>query len=73
MKTKDLEIVFYKTLGLPIIYRYYKLTNLDYLNLVALAFGFNNVKELKQETLKKLMNEKDEDLKARIRKVLKVI
>lgn len=71
MKTEDLEIVFYKVLDLPLAYGY-RLTNLDYLNLIALAFGFNNVKELRQETLKKLMNEKDEDLKARIRKILKV-
>ena len=66
MKTADLEMVFYKVLNLPLDYGY-RLTNLDYLNLIAIAFDFPTVKELRQETLKRLMESKDE----RVREVLR--
>lgn len=66
MKLGDLEIMFYKVLDLPLNYGY-RLTNLDYLNLIAIAFEYRSVKELREETLKRLMNNKDE----RVREVLR--
>jgi len=66
MKLGDLEIMFYKVLDLPLSYGY-RLTNLDYLNLIAIAFEYRSVKELREETLKRLMDSKDE----RVRKVLR--
>lgn len=66
MKLGDLEIMFYKVLDLPLNYGY-RLTNLDYLNLIAIAFEYRSVKELREKTLKRLMNNKDE----RVREVLR--
>ena len=66
MKTGDLEMVFYKVMDLPLDYGY-RLTNLDYLNLIAIAFDFKNVKELRQETLKRLIDSKDERVKEVLR------
>ena len=66
MKLGDLEMTFYKVLDLPLNYGY-RLTNLDYLNLIAIAFDYRSVKELRQETLKKLMDSKDERVKEVLR------
>lgn len=40
---------------------------MDVLNLITIAFDFKNVKELRQETLKRLINNRDE----RVREVLR--
>lgn len=57
MKTSELEKRFYKTFDIPIDYPL-QISNLKYLQLGAVIFNFKNVKEFRQEILKRCIEQK---------------
>ena len=58
MKTSALEKQFYNSFEIPIDYPM-QLSNLKYLQLASIVFNFKNVKELRQEILKRCIDNKE--------------